>query len=189
MPYTRLLEFRHGGCINPIGSHGLSGQYAGLGDRDQAGSRKEASSHAEHVGAAVRSRHETGEASMLLPGIPLTSGSTQDREFQRQHEEIFGRLTDVLEHEERSDRGRLVLAYDDFLACTRAHFAAEELLMAHCEPARLPAHKAAHEMILERAEQLRRRLEGLGNHRLLSELQIVESWLTDHCLDEGARLI
>jgi hemerythrin-like metal-binding protein len=126
---------------------------------------------------------------MFLPHAHPAPGSAQEREFQRQHEEIFGTLESVRVHRERSSRGRLVLAYDEFLACTKAHFQAEELLLARCEPARLPAHLSAHQVILRRALALRDRVEQLDPAQLLLQLQIVEGWLTDHSIDEGARLV
>ena len=126
---------------------------------------------------------------MFLPHAHPEPGSAEEREFQRQHEEIFGTLESVRVHRERSSRGRLVLAYDEFLACTKAHFQAEELLLARCEPARLPAHLSAHQVILRRALALRDRVEQLDPAQLLLQLQIVEGWLTDHSIDEGARLV
>lgn len=126
---------------------------------------------------------------MFAPHRPFAVESAQDREFQRQHEEIFSMLGIVREHHDCSGQGRLLRAYEDFLACTRAHFAAEELLLARCEPMRMTAHKAAHDAILRRAVDLGRRLGRLEVPQLLLQLQTVDCWLTDHCIDEGANLI
>jgi hemerythrin len=125
---------------------------------------------------------------MLALHCSLAREPAQDREIQRQHVEIVDTLGMVRERHEHSTGAGLIRAYDDFLACTKAHFAAEELLLGRYAPAELATHKTAHEALLVRALQLRDCLARLDAIQLLRQLQIVESLLTDHCIEEGARL-
>lgn len=123
------------------------------------------------------------------PQTSIPIESSQDIEFQRQHDEVFGTLGLVRANYDGTRRARLIRLYDDFLSCTRAHFASEELLLAHFQPRRLPAHRIEHDAILRRAVELRRQLPGLDAARFLLQLHLVECWLSDHCIDEGASLV
>ena len=109
--------------------------------------------------------------------------ATDIEDIDHQHQELFGRINDLLQAcnqgKGRAEVGKTISFLEDYVG---THFSAEEkIMLAHRFPGYV-AHKAEHVRFTANLKDLKRQMidDGPGIHIIILTNHIVIDWLINH---------
>lgn len=117
----------------------------------------------------------------LFEWKPLFSVNIQS--LDDQHQRLIGYMNQFYENQRKGNLANAKTSLTSLVTSTRAHFAAEEAMMAKYAYPDLIDHAAQHKKLLETVERLVKQYQGTPNPATADDLTAyLKNWLSTHIL-------